>query len=216
VALMPPNTFPLKFGDQVIPVRKILADDFTPEHHDIIAGLQYQPARLIFPDARWHSLYLGAGEEKAVFGVCDHTGCVFAIELIDERHYLNGRFVGGTYFFQKRIPALTGVKAQPDSEFGLMFTGLIKVREFVHGFEWGHFQFHPFRKTWVDSFFTAWLQSVYNAKYQHYCSLYKDVHDRNVLFEIRAFHESGFPLIVRNQAGRLEMVKIGIQPVDVR
>jgi hypothetical protein len=208
--------FALKFDRSLLSVTKIRADDFTAAHHDTLARMQYQPDRLIFPDARWRSRFMGRGEEKAVFCVCDHEQRVFALELINERQYLNGRFVGGEYFFSLRAPALVGVRAQADSEFGLTFTGLVKVREYAHGFEWSRFQFDPFRPTLIDPFLTAYLRSIFGGQFREYQARYKDVHDRNVLFEIRPFHQSGVPLLIRNEAGRLALVRVVIQPIDVR
>lgn len=37
---------------------------------------------LTFHDPRWRVTYLGRGEEKAVFCVCDHAQRVFAVELM--------------------------------------------------------------------------------------------------------------------------------------
>jgi hypothetical protein len=208
--------FPLKFGSQVLQVTKIQAQDFTPEHHDVLASLEYEPGKLLFSDLRWHSLYLGAGEEKAVFCVCDHHQRVFSLELIDERTYLNGRFVGGTYFFNKRIASLSGRKAHSNSEFGLTFSGLIKVREFVHGYEWSRFQFDPSRRTALDGVLTFYLKSIFESEFRQYQAHYRDVHDRNVLFEIRPADQPGVPIIVKTWANRLAVVRVGLQPVDVR
>jgi hypothetical protein len=208
--------FDLKFGDTLIPVTKITAGQLTEAHRQILMQARYEQQKLSFPDERWHSLYLGAGEEKAVFCVCDDAQRVFAVELIDERHYLNGRFVGGQYFFNLRVPALANVKAQHDSDFGLMFTGLIKVREFVYGYEWARFQFDPQRKTAFDHPLTAFLQSGLMSQFRHYQSQYRDVHDRNVLFEILPINGHGVPVILRTWAGRLTLAKVRLQPVDVR
>ena len=210
------SSFALRFGDQVRSVTKIREQDFTPLHRDFLSQMRYEHDTLIFPDDRWNARYLGRGEEKAVFCVCDHEQRVFAVELIDERHYLNGRFATGQYFFTMRVPALTGVRAQADSEFGLMFTGLIKAREFVHGHVWARFQFDPHKKTALDSLLTSMLQSVYRAQFLEYRSRYKDVHEWNVAFEIRSRQERGFPLLIRTETGRLALVKVGLQPIDVR
>lgn len=208
--------FPLKFGNQVLQVNKIRGPDFTPAHHEVLSTLQYEPGKLLFSDPHWHSLYLGAGEEKAVFCVCDHNRRIFAVELIDEHAYLNGRFVGGEYFFNKRIPSLSNRKAHSESEFGLTFSGLIKVREFVHGYEWSRFQFDPSHKTPLDIVLTSFLQSIFDTQFRHYQSHYRDVHERNVLFEIRAPHQAGIPFLVNTWANHIAIVKIGLQPVDVR
>jgi hypothetical protein len=197
-------------------VRKIQSQEFTSAHHDCLSQMQYSNFQLVFPDPRWQSTYLGAGEEKAVFCVCDHLDRVFAVELIDERHYLNGRFVGGTYFFNKRINSLSNVKANRESEFGLTFTGLVKVREFVYGYEWSRFQFDPRQTMAVDHLLTTMLQSLLISRYNWYEAHYKDVHARNILFEIRPFNQSGVPLLTRDMIGRLHFVKVGLQPVDVR
>ena len=159
------SLFPLQFSDQILAVNKIQESDFTATHHELLSEIKYHQQALHSHDSRWSALYLGAGEEKAVFCVCDHERRVFAVELIDERHYLNGRFVGGQYFFNKRIKSLTNVRANPDSEFGLTFTGLIKVREFAYGYEWARFQFDPRKKTWLDSVLTGFLQSALIAQF---------------------------------------------------
>jgi hypothetical protein len=207
---------PLRFGDQILAVSKIHESDFTAAHHETLSELKYDQRALHFPDPRWCALYLGAGEEKAVFCVCDQDRRVFAVEMIDERHYLNGRFVGGEYFFNKRVKSLATVKANADSEFGLTFTGLIKVREFVYGYEWARFQFDPRKRIALDSVLTGFLQSALAAQFREYQAHYKDVHARNVLFEIRDWRQSGVPIITKNWAGKIQTPKIRLQPVDVR
>jgi hypothetical protein len=182
----------------------------------MIAGMRYEHGTLIFSDPRWQCNYLGAGEEKAVYCVRDHEQHVFAIELIDERHYLNGRFVGGLYYFNKRLTALENSKANPDSEFGLTFTGLIKVREFVNGYEWGCFQFDPRHKSRIDPLLTSWLQSAYSSQFRQYQSRYRDVHDRNVMFEIKSLDQAGVLMLTKTWAGKLALIKVGLQPIDVR
>ncbi len=210
------SPFPLRFGDQLKRVTKIRADDFTPLHQDILAQVQYRDGMLIFPDPRWTCTYLGAGEEKAVFCICDHADHVFALEVIDDRHYLNGRFVGGEYFFKKTVKALANVKANPTSEFGLTFTGLVKIREFVYGYEWDRFQFDPRNKSPLDGLLTSMLQSMLLSQFNRYHERYQDVHGRNVLFEIRPPTQKGIPILCREWTGRLKLVKVGLQAIDVR
>jgi hypothetical protein len=65
---------------------------------------------------------------------------------------------------------------------------------------------------WSSSF----LQSCLSAQFREYQTHYQDVHDRNVLFEVRDFRQPGSPMLVKTWAGRLEIAKIGLQPVDVR
>jgi hypothetical protein len=208
--------FPLKFGSEVKTVAKIVTDEFTPLHHEIITQVQYEAGNLVLPDPRWASIFLGAGEEKAVFCICDQNNRVFALEAINERNYLNGRFVGGHYFFETRVPGLKSVKLDPDSLLGLTFTGLVKIREFVYGYEWGRFQFDPRKQGRLDLMLTTWLQSVFASQFNHYRSRYKDVHDRNVMFEIRTSKEKGAFIAAKDWLGRLKFCKVGLQPIDVR
>ncbi|MDP4090930.1 MAG: hypothetical protein Q8930_16905, partial [Bacillota bacterium] len=88
----------LQSGEELRVVEKIRKEDFTSYHHEVISDMNFSNGNLIFKDPDWESFLLGSGEEKAVFRVCDHNNKVFAIEVIDERHYLNGRFVNGEYF----------------------------------------------------------------------------------------------------------------------
>jgi hypothetical protein len=100
--------------------------------------------------------------------------------------------------------------------FGLMFSGKVRVREFVHGYEWARFQFDPRKQSWVDSLLTGWLRSLLGQQFNMYRRHYKDVHDRNVMFELRAPGDRGVPVVVRDWNGKLRLVKVGLQPIDVR
>ena len=61
------NTFPLQFGDTIMTVTKILAEEFTSLHHELLPQMYYENKQLQMPDTRWKAVLLGAGEEKAVF-----------------------------------------------------------------------------------------------------------------------------------------------------
>jgi hypothetical protein len=199
-----------------VEVSKAAAADFTTEHDEQLAAMTYADRSLHFPDPRWRCLYLGKGEEKAAFCVADHHRRVFVVEAIDERTYLNGRFVTGTYFLNRRVPGLTGVDFDGRALIGLRFTGLVKVREFVDGYEWARFQWRPDRRSWLDRPFTAVLQSVFAARYATYQRHYRDVHERNVMFELRPFGGRGVPGLARDATGRIRLVRIGLQPIDLR
>jgi hypothetical protein len=203
-------------GGGAVEVSKVVAADFTAWHDEQFAAMTYADRSLHFPDARWRCLYLGKGEEKAAFCVCDHRQRVFVVEVIDERTYLNGRFVTGTYFFERRVAGLRGVDFDGRALIGLRFTGLVKVREFVDGYEWARFQWRPDRRSWLDHPLTALLQTVFGGRYETYRQRYRDVHERNVLFEIRTPRQPGVPALVRDAAGRVRLVRIGLQPVDLR
>jgi hypothetical protein len=208
--------FSLRMGSDIRFVTKIQADEFTPHHRDILQQACLESGNLILPDPQWASQCLGAGEEKAVFCVRDSNQRVFAVEVLDERTYLNGRFVGGEYFFDLRIPGLSQVKLNPASLYGLTFTGKVRVREFVHGYEWARFQFDARRRSRFDQLLTHMLQTCLAAQFENYRSRYKDVHARNVLFELRQPPARGVPLVVRDWVGAFRLVTVGLQPIDVR
>jgi hypothetical protein len=208
--------FPLKIQNQIKHVNKIKNSQITLYHREVISSIQLGNKTLYFPDDRWMCIYLGSGEEKAVFCICDHQGCVFALEIIDEKHYMNGRLIEGEYFFEQRIQGVTNVQLNPGSLMGLSFTGLVKAREFIYGYEWSRFQFTPDKYTPLDPLVTYILQSASMAKFKAYQHLYQDVHERNVMFEIRGHRERGFPMLVRDWHGRTIMANIGIRAIDVR
>jgi hypothetical protein len=204
------------FGSERIEVSKAAAADFTEHHTRQFDTMTYADRSLRFTDPAWRCGYLGKGEEKAAFCVCDHRRRIFVLELIDELTYLNGRFVGGAYFLQRRVRGLTGVDFDGGSLIGLRFTGLVKVREFVDGYEWSRFQWRADRRGWLDVALTAWLRLFLSGRFEHYRQRYGDVHDRNVLFEIRPWRERGVPVPARDPAGRIRLVRVVLQPVDVR
>jgi hypothetical protein len=139
-----------------------------------------------------------------------------AVRHDDLRRPVNGRFVGGTYFLQRRAPGLTGVDFDSGSLIGLRFTGLVKVREFVLGYEWSRFQWRPDRRGPLDVVLTEWLRLFLSGRFDHYRRHYRDVHERYVLFEVRPWRGRGVPVPVRDPAGRLRLVRVRLQPVDVR
>src|SRR5262249_54752722 len=157
------------------------------------------------------SLFLGAGEEKAVFCLCDTEQRVFALEILDERTYLNGRFVGGAYFCEARVPALSNVLLSARSRYGLKFTGKVLARDSIYGYEWSRFQFAPNKESWLDAVMTSWLQAGLTSQFDSYRSHFKDVHDRNVLFEIRPLSEKGIPILMKDCTGKLRLARIGLQ-----
>jgi hypothetical protein len=143
--------------------------------------------------------------------VCDHERRAFAVELLDERTYLNGRLADGDYFATARLANAVAAPAP-----GLRFTGLIKIREYVHGYEWSRFQWRPDRHRLIDRVLTAYVRAVLVGRFAAYQSRYGDVHERNVLFEVRPWRARGVPLLARDEAGRYRLVRVGLRPVDVR
>lgn len=208
--------FPLVFEEELVWVQKLPAAGWTAAHQAMLQGLRYAAGRVTVADPAWRAALLGAGEEKAVALLCDPQRQVFAVELIDERHYLNGRFVGGTYFATTRVSGLAEVPFQPGALIGLTFTGLVKAREFVYGHPWDRFQVRMRGPHWLDGIMTQWLQSWLRPQFQGYAARYKDVHGRNVLWELRPAWARGVPALMVNAAGQRQVVRVGLQPIDVR
>jgi hypothetical protein len=90
------------------------------------------------------------------------------------------------------------------------------VREYVHGYEWSRFQWRPDRPTLVDHLLTAYLRTWFTGRYQEYRARFGDVHERNVLFEVRPLDQRGVPVLTRDATGRPRLVRVGVRPVDVR
>jgi len=208
--------FPLKIGNDVKIVRKIDMGEFSNTHREVISQAEYKDGQLSFPHSGWSASFLGAGEEKAVFVISDNDNRIFALEVIDQRTYLNGRFVGGCYFFETIVSNLQNIKYHPKAVVGLTFTGLVKAREYVHGYEWARFQYSPNKQSAFDTILTSWLRTFFTFQFNTYRSQYKDVHDRNIMFEIRGNTEKGVPITIKNWLGKTMLVKVGIQPIDVR
>lgn len=208
--------FPLNFQGKIELVRKIEAHELSSEHRRTILQASYRAGQLHFPDPRWLCCYLGSGEEKACFCVADEQQRVFVVELIDERHYLNGRFIGGSYFFAERLSQVRGQAFSPNALIGLQFTGLVKLREFVYGYEWGRFQLQPDRQRAVDRLLTQLLQARFQERFNYFRQHYSDVHDRNVMFEIRSAKQSGLPWLIKDWLGRWQWVRIALQGIDLR
>lgn len=193
-----------------------VAADFTDLHREQLDGVRFAQGRRLFPDPRWLCSYLGKGEEKAAYLVCDHRRRVFVLEVIDENGYLNGRFVGGHYFFTCRVPGLAGVPFDDRAVIGLRFTGLVKVREFAYGYGWARFQWRPDRTGWIDHLLTGYLRMFLGGRFAGYARRFRDVHERNVVFEVRGWRRRGVPVLARDAAGSIRLVRVGLRPIDVR
>ena len=194
-------------------VRKLEPGGFTDEHRDAVLAMRLDGDRLLAAPG-WATGFLGAGEEKAVHVVRDPAGRVFALEVIDERGYLRGRLVDGHYFADLRVPGLLG--PGDAASFTRRATGLVRAREFVHGWEWARFRLDARRTRWFDAVATGWLQALLMAPMNRYRDRYGDVHDRNVLFELRGRGSPGVPVLALDARGRLRLHRVGLRPIDVR
>ncbi len=209
--------FAVAFPSGVRRVRNATAAQVTDRFLDVVVILEAHHGELVVRMPGWEAVFLGAGEEKAVYCLRDPQDRVVAVELIDERGYLGGRLVDGRYHAELRVP---GVILDADEElagpFALRCTGLVKVREFVHGYEWSRFCFDPRRPSVLDRVLTAWLRLRLGTAMDGYRARYDDVHERNVLFELRPARAHGVLVLVRDLSGRWRWARVGLRPLDLR
>lgn len=209
--------FYYEFNNNIKQVSKISKEDFTKNHIDCISQMSFCNQKLSFQNNEWHSTLLGAGEEKAVYCVCDQNNKVFALELIDENHYLNGRLIDGEYFSNITVNNIKRVKFNSTSLIGLQFTGLVKAREFVYGYEWGRFSFNPkSHHKFIDLVLTSHLQSIFLNEYKNFEKYYKDVHDRNIMFEINTEFKNYPYIFLKNYNNKIQYSSISLRAIDVR
>jgi hypothetical protein len=90
------------------------------------------------------------------------------------------------------------------------------VREFVDGYERARFRWRPDRQGWLDRVLTGYPRPRLGGRCGHYRRHCRDVHGRNVLFEVRDRHERGIRVPARDRSGRIRLGRVGLQPVDVR
>jgi hypothetical protein len=205
--------FWLDLGSGPVEVRKLAPGEFGDAHREAVLAMRLDSDRLVSGPG-WVTGFLGAGEEKAVHVVQDPDGRVFALEVIDERGYLRGRLADGHYFADLRVPGL--IQAADAASFARRATGLVRAREYVHGWEWARFRLDARRGTWLDGMVTGWLQMALMTPMREYRSRFGDVHERNVMFELRPRGAPGVPVPGRDPRGRLRLFRIGLRPIDVR
>lgn len=213
---MADGTFPMDFNGEIRMVKKLPTNGFTQAHAREIVAMQFSQQKLYFSDSAWSSKLLGSGEEKAVYAVCDSENHVFALELIDERYYLNGRVIGGTYFGEIQCGGIKGCCLHPEALVGLQFTGLVKPREYIRGFEWGRFHWNANRNHLFDHLITVCLHRVFRQDFLEMAQRYGDAHDRNIFFELLPAGEGKTSLYLKNCAGKWERLSLQLRGIDLR
>lgn len=68
----------------------------------------------------------------------------------------------------------------------------------------------------LDHVITAVLRLLLSGQFRGYQQHYRDVHERNVLFEIKPWRSRGVPVLMRDATGKLRMVRIRLAPIDLR
>ena len=212
------DSFVLLFDGELVDVRKLLLEEFCEHHRNVLLGMKVCGEGLHFPNTDWRVRFLGMGEEKAVYCVCDSDNRVFALEVLRVAGYRNGRLADTEYYEQQMyIPQLRELERGTDSIFQDGFSGNLKVREFVHGYEWAKFHLRVDKPTFgVDTFLTTVLQAIWSNRFQQFATTFGDVHDANVMFELRNWRMTGFPIPAFDAAGKFHIFRVGLRPIDVR
>ena len=138
-----------------------------------------------------------------------HNNRVFAVELIDERNYRKGRLIDGKYFFNFYADAFNNVPLYPKSVVGLKLSGLVKIREFFHGYVWSRFQFNAVQTTFIDQFITFYLSSSFDGERESMQEHYNDTHDRNFMFELISPNDEGWPFLFKDWNLKIKFFKVG-------
>ena len=208
--------FPMDFDGKIRMVKKLPINGFSQAHAREIAAMQFSQQKLYFSDPTWSSKLLGSGEEKAVYAVCDGENHVFALELIDERYYLNGRLIGGIYFGEMQCAGIKGCCLHPEALVGLQFTGLVKPREYIRGFEWSRFHWNAGQNHFLDRLITVCLRRVFRQEFLEMAQHYGDAHDRNIFFELLPTGEGKTSLYCKNCDGKWEYLSVQLRGIDLR
>ena len=204
--------------------------EFDATHRQAIATTRLSANReLIFETAGWQSVWIGAGEEKAVFLVVDPQGRAFALELLAKGTYLEGHLAEGHYFEEIHVPGLTNFRWNTHSLFDHVFSGRVKVREFVYGdtLAGPGLRQPPIHKAnplsrLISLFVRNWISWVVSPRYWHFRRLFRDAHEANVMIELLPLsnpeHKSHYliPVPWLEDDGRLHLRFYRLTPIDVR
>lgn len=204
--------------------------DFEESHRQALLTARLTPEReLVFGAPGWKSVWIGAGEEKAVFLVIDPLNRAFALEVLAKGTYLAGRLTEGHYFADLHVPGLANVRWDSRAVCGHIFSGEVKAREFIYGDTLSGPGLKPepavkpsLLARLVGKCSRSWAYSVVYARYKQIRRTYKDAHEANVMFELLPLNNPEkkdhylFPLLWLEEDGRLHLRFYRLTPIDVR
>lgn len=226
------SKFKYYLNGQVVTLTKIKAEEFTSAHwHSIESAYFNSEGHLVFNNPNWQSLWLGAGEEKAVYLVTDENQKAFALELLDRATYLEGKLMEGDYFGDVTLSNVNGYKPNPGSLVGHVFGGRGRVREFIYGETLAgplilprHQDAYrmPFPLAWL-----AWLsrklsRTMVESRYRALREQYSDAHEANVVIELLPLknpemkNHYWLPLLWSDHDGYPHFYYFRLTPIDVR
>ena len=215
---------------RVWPAVKLGLSEFDHDHREAIANLKMSASReLLFDVPGWRSTWIGAGEEKAVFLVVDPQGRAFAIELLAKGTYLQGHLAEGHYFAEIYVPGLSNFRWNTHSFFDHVFSGIVKVREFVYGdtLAGPGLRVAPVKRASIPArllhkMARNWVTWVVTPRYYRLRKRYRDAHEANVMIELLPLanpeNKSHYllPIPWLEEDGRLHLRYYRLTPIDVR
>jgi len=218
------------WGDQVLEATKLNLGEFDQWHRQAVMTARLNEKReLVFGVPGWKSVWMGAGEEKAVFLVIDSHNKAFALEVLAKASYLDGRLTEGHYFDDMVVPGLINKRWDSSSLFGHIFSGEVKAREFIYGntLAGAGLKTQPakpanFIKRAVGGFCRAWTRNAIALRYEKIRRTYKDAHEANVVVELLPLSNPEnkkhyfLPTISLEDDGRLHLRYFRLTPIDVR
>jgi hypothetical protein len=222
-------------GGTALTALKLLPGQYSEHHRQVLRQLSMNHlGELVFPEMGWKSLWIGAGEEKAVFLVIDPKSRAFALELLGKDGYKGGKLINGYYLDEVFLPHLCGHRWHADSIFGHVFSGHVKVREYIYGETLAGPQLkphkhhphlegrdlHPYRL--VNTLSRRIAHWVVSPAYWRVRNVYHDTHEANVMIELVPLanpeKKPVFPLPLPwlEPDGRLGWYFIRFTSIDVR
>lgn len=218
------------WGNQVHEATKIKEVEFDEAHLHALRTARFNANReLVFDVPGWKSVWIGAGEEKAVFLVIDSHNRAFALEVLAKASYLDGRLTEGHYYADLIIPGIINVRWDKQALFGHIFSGEVKAREFIYGetLAGPGLRCEPakpvnFFNRAIGKFFRGWARNAVALRYEKVRRTYKDAHEANVVVELLPLSNPEkkkhylLPTIALEDDGRLHLRYFRLTPIDVR
>lgn len=217
-------------GDQVLEATKLNLGEFDEWHRQAVLTARLNENReLVFGVPGWKSVWMGAGEEKAVFLVIDSHNRAFALEVLAKASYLDGRLTEGHYFGDLIVPGLINTRWDNSSLFGHIFSGEVKAREFIYGDTLAG----PGLRTLPvkpGNLFNKCLgqmcrhlrNNVVALRYDKVRRTYRDAHEANVVVELLPLSNPEnkkhyfLPTLALEDDGKLHWRFFRLTPIDVR
>jgi hypothetical protein len=210
--------------------KKLDPVDFSAAHIQTLGSARLSDSRqqLSFDNPAWKSIYLGAGEEKAVFLIIDEEERAFALELLVKGGYLNGRLTEGYYLADLHLSHISGVRRDPKAILSLTYSGEAKVREFIYGATLVEVALGTRRAEanplfrFISAVAMNWASYVINPRYHQVRRTFKDAHEANVAIELIPLHNperkshSLLPIPVVAYDKKLHWYFYRLTPIDVR